>query len=90
VLPIPTHIRFANFKSLSEDIKGKKRFKFRNYAFVLFIGAWCLQSATAGINITVVGAFCPSAGSTHLDLRPSEFISGLLIVGSSSDTWDLQ
>ena len=88
-MPIPTHIRFANFKSLSEDIKGKKLFKLGNYVFVRFIGARCLESATAGVNINVVGAFRLFTGNTRLDLKPIEFIRGLSIAGSSSDDLEL-
>lgn len=89
MLPIPTRIRFANFKSLSEDIKGRKLFKLGNYVFLHFISAQCLQSATAGININVVGAFCLLTGNAHLDLKPIEFVGGLSIAGSSSDTLEL-
>lgn len=79
MLPIPTHIRVASFKSLSEDIKGKKLFKVGSYVFAQFIGEQCLQSATAGININVVGAFCLFTRSTCHDLKPTEFIRGFLL-----------
>lgn len=79
MLPIPTHIRVASFKSLSEDIKEKKLFKLGSYVFVQFIGAQCLQSAVAGININVVGAFCLFTRNTHRDLKPTEFIRGFLL-----------
>lgn len=62
VLPIPTHIRFANFKTLLEDTEGKKLFKLGNYVSVRFIGVM------AGININVAGAFCPFTRNTRLDL----------------------
>lgn len=88
MLPIPTHISFANFKSLSEDIKGKKLFKLGNHVLVPFIGA-CKVPWLGLIEMWLV-LFTSSPGTTHLDLKPIEFIRGLSIVGSSSDTseWD--
>lgn len=79
MLPIPTHIRAASFKSLSEDIKGKKLFKLGSYVFVQFIGAQCLQSATPGININVVDAFCLFTRNTPCGPKPTEFIRGFLL-----------
>lgn len=79
MLPIPTHIRVASFKSLSEAFKGKKLFKLGSYVFVQFIGAQCLQSAATNIKINVVDAFCLFTRNTPRDPKPTEFIRGFLL-----------
>lgn len=77
MLPIPTHIRFANFKSLSEDIKGKKLFKLGNYVFVQFIGA--CKVPRLGLTQMWMVLFTSLLGTTHLDREPTELSEGFLL-----------